>query len=61
MASSLSSFLRLSPEAREQMGRLGLALVEQKFTWTSIAQRLDEVYRWLVSGAPMPSCVELSS
>jgi len=32
-------------ELRRKMGERGRALVEEKFTWTKIAERFDKLYR----------------
>jgi glycosyltransferase involved in cell wall biosynthesis len=38
--------------------RAGIELVTRTFTWPSVAQRMMEVYMWLMNKSPPPECVE---
>jgi poly(glycerol-phosphate) alpha-glucosyltransferase len=38
-------------------GRRGRALVEERFSWRSVAQRHAAVYGWLAAGGPLPEDV----
>ena len=39
------------------MGRRGLTLVEERFTWDAVAHRCDQVYRWCLGGGPPPEAL----
>jgi len=41
-------------------GEAGRALVEDRFSWSSVAERHLEVYRWMVEGGEPPVCVQLA-
>ena len=43
------------------MGANGRCLVNEHFTWPRIANRMREVYDWMLSGGAMPSCVRSAS
>ncbi|WP_422930978.1 glycosyltransferase [Singulisphaera sp. PoT] len=53
----LRDLLDRSPEERAEMGQIGRALVEQKYTWDQQVSRLAEVYRWVSGGGSMPEAV----
>jgi len=36
------------------MGRRGLVLVKERFTWDAVAERCDQVYRWCLGGGTPP-------
>jgi glycosyltransferase involved in cell wall biosynthesis len=59
MAEALSAFFALGDEERLAMGRRGRLLVEERFAWPFIAERMAQVYRWLVIGGNPPDCVAL--
>ncbi len=56
-AEAIRYLFSLTPQEREKMGRQGRSLVEQRFTWESVAARTSEVYRWLGGEVGIPSCV----
>ena len=41
----------------QAMGQRGRALVERSFTWDSVAERCDHVYRWCLGGGTPPECI----
>jgi len=51
--------LRLATEAsdeeRRAMGKRGRQLVEEKYSWDSIAQKMKALYEWVLSGGQAPS------
>ena len=53
----LRKIMELSEGQRKDMGRRGLELVKQSYTWPSIAGRMVEVYRWLLGSGTKPECV----
>ena len=57
LAEGLAQLMEASDEQRTRMGKRGLDLVKQKFTWTKVAEDLHSVYCWLVGGGPAPACV----
>lgn len=44
-----------------EMGRNGRALVEARFGWDTIGDRMADVYRWACGGGAAPACVEASN
>ncbi len=57
LADGLATLLTASDEQRTAMGRRGLELVRQRFTWSKAAGEMAAVYRWLVGGGATPSCI----
>ena len=53
--------LKLSDGQRKAMGRRGLELVKQSYTWPTIAGQMIEVYRWLLGSGAKPECVQTKS
>lgn len=46
----LSQFFALSDEARLEQADKGRRLVEEKFTWGSVASQMKELYQWISEG-----------
>ncbi len=40
-----------------EMGLRGRALIQEKYAWPSIAQKMIEVYKWAAGGGQRPSCI----
>ena len=57
VAVGLRQLLESSKSERAEMARRGRDLVQQRYTWTSQAQRLRSVYQWIVGGGPAPDAV----
>ena len=55
---AMREVLTHSPSANLQMGRKGRALIEERYTWPSVAARMAELYRWLQGGS-IPKSFEL--
>lgn len=55
----LRALFALDDLERAQMGRRGLRLVEERFSWRMSARRLGAVYRWLCEGGEKPEGVTL--
>jgi glycosyltransferase involved in cell wall biosynthesis len=53
----LRDLLERSPAERAELGWNGRSLVERKYTWDRQAERLEQVYRWVVSGGAPPEAV----
>jgi glycosyltransferase involved in cell wall biosynthesis len=46
---AISTLLEMSDRERVQMGKLGRALVEKKFTWPKVAKQLHEIYHHILA------------
>jgi glycosyltransferase involved in cell wall biosynthesis len=44
---------------RNAIGANGRKLVEERYTWPTVAARMKEVYDWLLGGGAPPACVRL--
>lgn len=53
----LKRLAEMSDENRRQMGLRGLQLCREHFSPMPTAEKMNQVYRWLTSGGPKPSCV----
>ncbi|MER8880471.1 glycosyltransferase [Mesorhizobium sp. M0684] len=59
-AKALSHGMSLSSEERRAMGERGLAWVQRDFAWSSVAEKMGEVYIWLAQGGEPPRSVQLT-
>ena len=57
---SLTEALNTPENVRQQMGENGKALIEQKYTWRSVATQMKGAYEWLVNGGSAPDCIDIS-
>jgi glycosyltransferase involved in cell wall biosynthesis len=55
----LRTLFTLSNAQRHAIGQRGRALVEERFTWPSVAHQMREVYGWVLEGGPPPSTLIL--
>jgi glycosyltransferase involved in cell wall biosynthesis len=46
-----------SNERRQEMGARGRRLVVQNYSWSKIATKMIDVYRWVLGHGPQPDCV----
>ena len=53
----LDSLFSMSASDLQAMGTKGRALVEDRFTWKTIAAQMREVYDWMLGGGATPSSV----
>jgi len=53
----LRQLFEMSADERQIMGKLGLALVKDRFVWSKIAPEMMSVYEWLLGGGIKPDCV----
>ena len=60
IADGLLMLVDLSNDDLESMGINGRNLVEQRFTWSRIADNMRWVYEWCLTGANPPECMEFS-
>lgn len=57
IATGLIKLFSLTDTERKDMGRHGLSLVQQKFTWEKVAGEIHTVYQWVLGGGTPPECV----
>jgi glycosyltransferase involved in cell wall biosynthesis len=57
IAKGLTALFSMSPQELHEMGRNGLRLTEEKFSWRKIARQLREICEWLARGASRPDSV----
>lgn len=53
----LKLFFTMSTDERREMGYKGRLLVEEQFTWPTIAIHMNKVYSWLINDGSIPECV----
>lgn len=58
LTSALREFLSNSAQANAEIGRRGRHLVLTRYNWTTVSDRMAELYRW-VEGGPRPNSVEI--
>lgn len=56
----LRELLDRSEADRRAMADRGRSLVETRYTWGRQAERLSEVYRWVIGGGAAPEAVEMA-
>jgi poly(glycerol-phosphate) alpha-glucosyltransferase len=57
LTDGLGDLLSRPPERLAEMGRRGKELVRRKFLWSQAADRMREVYEWLLGRRNRPDCV----
>jgi glycosyltransferase involved in cell wall biosynthesis len=57
IAHGLNSLFSMSASDLQAMGAKGRSLVEERFTWKTIAAQMREVYDWMLGGGATPSSV----
>ena len=57
IAGGLETLFSMSESDLHAMGAKGRALVEERFTWQTIAAQMREVYDWMLGGGATPSAV----
>lgn len=58
LSCSISEFLHNSPEANREIGDRGRNLILKRYNWSSVANQMSDLYRW-VQGGPLPQTVDL--
>jgi glycosyltransferase involved in cell wall biosynthesis len=53
----LAEAMSTSTEIRRAMGRRGRLWMEREFSWETVARRMVETYRWLITGGAPPPWV----
>lgn len=59
LTEALRAAISLSPEERRAMGLRGRRLVEDRYSWKSVAAEMKKVYEWATGAGPQPDCVRL--
>jgi len=59
LTQALDAAMRLPIEQRESMGKAGRSWMERDFSWTSVAERMDGAYRWMLEDGPRPAWVRV--
>lgn len=57
LTQTLDSAMRLSTDALAEMGMRGRAWMQRDYSWTSVAERMESAYSWILTGGVAPSCV----
>ena len=57
IAAGLNGMQRLSDAERRAMGVRARALVEERFTWSRVAEQLQAVHGWILGGGAKPDCL----
>ena len=61
LANALQQAFQMSDAEREEMGRRGRKLIEEKYTWPAAAQKMAAVYGWMLGHEPKPECVSMAA
>lgn len=59
LTEAMEEAMALSESEREQMGLRGRDMIEQRYSWLSIASQMITVYEWLLGSANRPDCVHM--
>jgi poly(glycerol-phosphate) alpha-glucosyltransferase len=54
----LQDLFEMSESDRQEMGRRGLQLVSERFTWPIVASQMRDLYTWVTGGGPKPGTVD---
>ena len=57
IAEGLSALFSMNDANLMTMGAKGRGLVEERFTWKTVAAQMREVYDWMLGGGSAPGCV----
>jgi len=61
IARGLDALFSMSQGDLKAMGAKGRTLVEERFTWKSVAARMRGVYDWMLGGGEVPSSVMMGN
>jgi len=59
LANALLDAMNRTEAERQEMGRRGRELIEKKYLWSGVAERMTSVYQWMLGQAPRPDWVQL--
>lgn len=57
LAASILEMMKMNDARRKELGRQGLALVKERFSWDVIADDMARVYLWLAGKGEKPRCI----
>jgi glycosyltransferase involved in cell wall biosynthesis len=57
LARALAEAVAVSDEERRAKGARGRALVEARYSWSSVAAQMAEAYAWVLNRGPRPDCL----
>lgn len=57
LAAALEKATRLSDDELRGMGMRGRRLVEERYSWTTVASDMKKVYEWILNDGAPPACV----
>ena len=57
IARGLCKLIEMGEADRLEMGQRGMKIVQDEFSWSTIAPRMHQVYEWLLGGGTPPDCV----
>ncbi len=61
LCQALHEAMALPDPHRRAMGQRGRQLIEQNYSWTTVASQMRQVYRWVLKRGPKPDFVYTSS
>lgn len=61
IARGILTLLEMSPNERSVRGTSGHELVLRAYTWPRVAERMEQVYTWLLNGGDAPSFVDIET
>lgn len=59
MACTLDELIEMDEAALRYVGNAGRKLVEEKFTWSVVAEKMAAVYRWILCGGETPPTIRM--
>lgn len=57
---ALDNAMQLSRDTLESMGLSGRDWMKREFGWSSVAERMETAYRWVIEGGPEPAWLRTS-
>ncbi len=57
LIAALRTAMTLDQDKLDQMGQNGIRLIAEKYGWSSVADQMASVYRWMLKQGPQPSCI----
>ena len=57
LAAALTAAMQLEDRERAEMGCRGRTMVETKYSWQSVGNEISALYRWILAGGDLPSCI----
>ena len=61
LAITLTEAMQLEDRERQEMGSRGRLMVENKYSWDSVAGEMAALYRWVLTGGLAPNCIQLTT